>query len=86
VSIDVVALRFWPDDDAVSLGIAQRERQPYLGRLALPDALLGRGVRLADDAGRAIIAKLRVPAAAIIATGQLITPPSCGRIWCSPGH
>jgi 8-oxo-dGTP diphosphatase len=73
VSIDVVALRFWHDDDTVMLGIARRERGPYRGRLALPGVLLRRGARLADDGRRAIVTKLGVPAAAILAVGQLVT-------------
>lgn len=73
VSIDVVALRFWHDDDTVTLGIARRQRTPYRGRLALPGVLLRRGTRLADDARRAITTKLGVPAAAILAVGQLVT-------------
>jgi 8-oxo-dGTP diphosphatase len=73
VSIDVLALRFWPDDDTVKIGIAHRERAPYRGRLALPGVLLRRGARLADDARRAVTAKLAVPAAAVRAVGQLLT-------------
>jgi ADP-ribose pyrophosphatase YjhB (NUDIX family) len=73
VSIDVLALRFWPDDDTVMLGITHRKRTPYPGRLALPGVLLRRGVRLADDARRAITTKLGAPATAILAVGQLVT-------------
>jgi ADP-ribose pyrophosphatase YjhB (NUDIX family) len=73
VSIDVLAMRFWARDDAVLLGVAHRENSPYRGRLALPGVLLRRGVRLADDARRAVTAKLGVPEAAILAVGQLVT-------------
>ncbi|WP_225727354.1 MULTISPECIES: NUDIX domain-containing protein [unclassified Nocardia] len=73
VSVDVVALRCWPDDTAVTIGIARREWDPFAGRLALPGVLLGRGERLAVAARRAVHAKLGVPEAAIGAVGQLIT-------------
>lgn len=73
VSVDVVALRFWPDDTGVTVGIAAREWDPFAGRLALPGVLLGRGERLVGAARRAVHAKLGVPEAAIGAVGQLIT-------------
>ena len=73
VSLDVLALRFWPDDETVHLGVTHRKAQPFLGRLALPGVLLTRGARLADDAHRAVTTKLGVPASAIRAVGQLIT-------------
>lgn len=73
VSVDVVALRFWPDDATVTVGIARRERPPYRGRLALPGVLLGRGERLADATRRAVVAKLGVPGDAVAAVGQLAT-------------
>ena len=73
VSVDVLTLRFWPDDDTVHLGIAPRAHPPFLGELALPGVLLTRGVRLADDARRAVTTKLGIPAASISAVGQLVT-------------
>ncbi|MEV0246423.1 NUDIX hydrolase [Nocardia sp. NPDC050712] len=73
VSVDVVALRFWESDSAVSVGIAPRELEPFTGELALPGVLLGRGERLAVAARRAVHTKLGVPEAAIGAVGQLVT-------------
>ncbi|MFI9387538.1 NUDIX hydrolase [Kutzneria sp. NPDC052558] len=73
VSLDVLALRFWPEDETIQLGITQRSADPFLGRLALPGVLLARGARLADDAHRAVTTKLDLPASAIRAVGQLIT-------------
>ncbi|MBM7788286.1 NUDIX hydrolase [Tenggerimyces flavus] len=73
VSIDVVALRFWPDDGQVTFGIARRPRGPYEGRRALPGVLLGLGARLEGDARRAVTEKLGVPADHILAVGQLVT-------------
>jgi 8-oxo-dGTP diphosphatase len=73
VSIDVLTLRFWPDDEAIHLGIAPRAHAPFAGRLALPGVLLARGARLADDALRAVTTKLGVPADAVRAVGQLVT-------------
>lgn len=73
VSIDVLVLRFWPEDETVRLGIARRENMPFRGRLALPGVLLARGARLADDARRAATTKLDVPPTAIRAVGQLVT-------------
>jgi len=86
VSIDVLALRFWPDDETVTLGIAYRERPPFRGRLALPGVLLRRGARLADDARRALTTKLAVPATAIAAIGQLITFDEPNRDPRGPTH
>ncbi|MGW5312681.1 NUDIX hydrolase [Nocardia thailandica] len=73
VSIDVVTLRCWGDDERVSLGVAAREFEPYTGQLALPGVLLGRGERLADAARRAVRTKLGVPDDAVGAVGQLVT-------------
>ncbi len=73
VSIDVVALRFWPDDERVTFGIARRPRGPYEGRRALPGVLLGLGARLDGDARRAVTVKLGVPEPHILAVGQLVT-------------
>lgn len=73
VSIDVVALRCWDADSAVSVGIAPREFEPFTGELALPGVLLGRGERLAEAARRAVRTKLGVPDEAIGAVGQLVT-------------
>ncbi|EWM13786.1 NUDIX hydrolase [Kutzneria sp. 744] len=73
VSVDVLALRFWPDDETIHLGIAPRAAAPFVGRLALPGVLLARGARLADDARRAVTTKLGVPSDAVRAVGQLIT-------------
>ena len=73
VSVDVLALRFWPDDETILLGIAPRANPPFQGRLALPGVLLARSARLADDARRAVTTKLGMPAAAITAVGQLVT-------------
>jgi 8-oxo-dGTP diphosphatase len=73
VSVDVLTLRFWPDDETIQLGIAPRSHSPFQGRLALPGVLLARGARLADDARRAVTTKLNIPAAAISAVGQLVT-------------
>ncbi|MFI9511356.1 NUDIX hydrolase [Nocardia sp. NPDC052566] len=73
VSVDVVALRFWPDDAGVTVGVAPREWAPFAGELALPGVLLGRGERLVAAARRAVHAKLGVPEAAIGAVGQLVT-------------
>jgi 8-oxo-dGTP diphosphatase len=73
VSVDVLTLRFWPDDETIHLGIAPRANAPFVGRLALPGVLLARGARLADDARRAVITKLSIPTAAISAVGQLVT-------------
>lgn len=71
--MDVVALRFGPDDAAVTFGIAARPHEPFTGQLALPGVLLGRGERLAEAARRAVHTKLGVPAAAIGPVGQLVT-------------
>ncbi|RJO68392.1 NUDIX hydrolase [Nocardia panacis] len=73
VSVDVVTLRYLPEDAGVTVGIAPREFDPFAGRLALPGVLLGRGERLAEAARRAVRAKLGVPDAAIDAVGQLVT-------------
>lgn len=73
VSVDVLTLRFWPDDETIRLGIAPRANEPFRHRLALPGVLLARGARLADDARRAVTTKLGVPADAIRAVGQLVT-------------
>ncbi|MEU8898295.1 NUDIX hydrolase [Nocardia sp. NPDC048505] len=73
VSVDVVTLRFWASDSAVTVGIAPREHEPFTGALALPGVLLGRGERLAVAARRAVHTKLGVPEAAIGAVGQLVT-------------
>ncbi|MEV0292496.1 NUDIX hydrolase [Nocardia sp. NPDC050710] len=73
VSVDVVTLRFWPDDATVTIGVAPREHEPFTGALALPGVLLGRGERLALAARRAVHTKLGVPEAAIGAVGQLVT-------------
>ncbi|NKY58868.1 NUDIX hydrolase [Nocardia flavorosea] len=73
VSVDVVALRFWAADAAVTFGIAARGHEPFTGRLALPGVLLGRGERLADAAARAVHTKLGVPPAALGPVGQLVT-------------
>lgn len=73
VSVDVVALRFWADDAAVTFGIAARGHEPFTGQVALPGVLLGRGERLADAAARAVRTKLGVPAGALGPVGQLVT-------------
>ncbi|WP_280468178.1 NUDIX hydrolase [Nocardia cyriacigeorgica] len=73
VSVDVVTLRCWGDDEGVRVGIAARDFEPFLGELALPGVLLGRGERLVEAAHRAVRTKLGVPEAAISAAGQLIT-------------
>ncbi|MEU4311921.1 NUDIX hydrolase [Nocardia sp. NPDC024068] len=73
VSVDVVALRFWADDTAVTFGIAARGHEPFTGQVALPGVLLGRGERLADAAIRAVRTKLGVPADAVGPVGQLVT-------------
>ncbi|WP_054814038.1 NUDIX hydrolase [Nocardia arizonensis] len=73
VSVDVVTLRYWPEDSGVTFGIAPRAHAPFAGELALPGVLLGRGERLALAARRAVHAKLGVPEAAIGAVGQLVT-------------
>ncbi|WP_216914588.1 NUDIX hydrolase [Nocardia noduli] len=73
VSVDVVTLRFWPDDAGVTVGVAAREHEPFTGELALPGVLLGRGERLVLAARRAVNTKLGVPEAAIGAVGQLVT-------------
>ena len=73
VSVDVVALRFWPDDPALTLGVAPRAHEPFTGASALPGVLLGRGERLALAARRAVHTKLGVPEASIGAVGQLVT-------------
>lgn len=73
VSVDVVALRFWADEAAVTFGIAARADEPFTGRLALPGVLLGRGERLADAARRAVRTELGVPSAAVGPVGQLVT-------------
>lgn len=73
VSVDVLALRFDPSARAVVLGIAPRAHGPFLGDLALPGVLLGRGERLRDAAMRAITGKLAVAAEAVSAVGQLVT-------------
>ncbi|WP_280400015.1 NUDIX hydrolase [Nocardia carnea] len=73
VSVDVVALRFWPADAAVTFGIAPRGHEPFTGQVALPGVLLGRGERLAEAAARAVRTKLGVPEAALGPVGQLVT-------------
>ncbi|MGV9617094.1 NUDIX hydrolase [Nocardia xishanensis] len=73
VSVDVVTLRFWPEDTEVTIGIAPRGHEPFTGELALPGVLLGRGERLVAAARRAVHTKLGVPEAAIGAVGQLVT-------------
>ncbi|MGV9818321.1 NUDIX hydrolase [Nocardia xishanensis] len=73
VSVDVVTLRFWPEDTGVTIGIAPRGHEPFTGELALPGVLLGRGERLVAAARRAVHTKLGVPEAAIGAVGQLVT-------------
>lgn len=73
VSVDVVALRFWPPDAAVTYGIAARGHEPFTGQLALPGVLLGRGERLAEAAVRAVRTKLGVPATALGPVGRLVT-------------
>ncbi|MEC3918162.1 NUDIX hydrolase [Nocardia sp. CDC160] len=73
VSIDVIALRYGPDDPAATLGIAARRWEPFAGELALPGVLLHRGERLAEAAHRAVHTKLGVPEDAILATGQVAT-------------
>ena len=73
VSLDVLALRFGPDDETVHLGITSRQAPPFSGQLALPGVLLARGARLADDAHRAVTTKLGIPSPYIRAVGQLIT-------------
>ncbi|WP_431972162.1 NUDIX hydrolase [Nocardia sp. bgisy134] len=73
VSVDVVTLRFWPEDAGVTIGIAPRGHEPFTGELALPGVLLGRGERLVAAARRAVHTKLGVPEAAIGAVGQLVT-------------
>lgn len=73
VSVDVLVLRFDPDARTVLLGIAPRAAEPFEGELALPGVLLGRGERLRDAAGRAVVSKLGLPPGALSATGQLTT-------------
>lgn len=73
VSVDVVTVRFWPDDPGIRLGIAPRAHPPFAGQLALPGVLLGRGERLAAAARRALTTKLGAPDHAIAAVGQLVT-------------
>ncbi|MFC5289833.1 NUDIX hydrolase [Actinokineospora guangxiensis] len=73
VSVDVLALRFDPDERAVLIGVAPRAAEPFLGEQALPGVLLGKGERLRDAAVRAVSSKLGLPAGAVTATGQLAT-------------
>ncbi|MEU0546089.1 NUDIX hydrolase [Nocardia sp. NPDC005978] len=73
VSIDVIALRYGPDDPVLTLGVAPRAWAPFAGELALPGVLLGRGERLDAAARRAVHTKLGVPVEAILAVGQLAT-------------
>ncbi len=73
VSVDVVTLRYGPDDSALTVGVAPRAHEPFTGELALPGVLLGRGERLVSAARRAVHTKLGVPEAAIGAVGQLVT-------------
>ncbi|MBL1076661.1 NUDIX hydrolase [Nocardia sp. 2] len=73
VSLDVVTLRYGPDDPTLTLGVAARQWEPFAGELALPGVLLGRGERLVAAARRAVHTKLGAPEAAITAVGQLAT-------------
>ncbi|AYF74417.1 NUDIX hydrolase [Nocardia yunnanensis] len=73
VSIDVIALRYGPDDPTATLGIAARQWEPFAGELALPGVLLRLGERLAEAAHRAVHTKLGVPQDAISAIGQVAT-------------
>ncbi|MGV9414815.1 NUDIX domain-containing protein [Nocardia sp. NPDC003693] len=73
VSIDVIALRYGPDDPTLTLGVAPRAWEPFAGELALPGVLLDRGERLDAAARRAVHTKLGVPADAILAVGQVAT-------------
>lgn len=73
VSIDVIALRYGPDDPTVTLGVAPRRWEPFAHSLALPGVLLGLGERLEAAARRAVHTKLGVPEEAILAVGQLVT-------------
>ncbi|MFJ9364670.1 NUDIX domain-containing protein [Nocardia sp. NPDC101769] len=73
MSIDVITLRYGPDDPTAALGIAPRRWEPFAGELALPGVLLGLGERLAEAAHRAVHTKLGVPADAILAVGQVAT-------------
>ncbi|BEK95206.1 NUDIX hydrolase [Nocardia seriolae] len=73
VSLDVIALRYGPDDPTATLGIAARRWEPFAGALALPGVLLGLGERLAEAAHRAVHTKLGVPEDAILAVGQVAT-------------
>jgi 8-oxo-dGTP diphosphatase len=72
VSVDVLALRFEPTT-RVLLGIAPRAHDPYVGDLALPGVLLGRGERLRDAAVRAVAGKLGIGQHAVTSVGQLVT-------------
>ncbi len=58
VSVDVITLRYNPESREVEIAVAPRQREPYLGRLALPGVLLWEGERLADAAQRAVREKL----------------------------
>ncbi|QLY29074.1 NUDIX hydrolase [Nocardia huaxiensis] len=73
VSLDVVTLRYGPDEPTVTLGVAPRQWDPFAGELALPGVLLHRGERLVTAARRAVHTKLGVPEASISAVGQLAT-------------
>ncbi|MFC3963016.1 NUDIX hydrolase [Nocardia jiangsuensis] len=73
VSVDVVTLRFWGEDQGIRLGVAPRGHPPFAGELALPGVLLGRGERLVAAAHRALVTKLGAPEPAIAAIGQLVT-------------
>ncbi len=70
VSVDVLVLRFVHSVRRAHLAVAPRQHKPYMGRLALPGVLLGRGERLADAAVRAAKTKLGLK---LSSTGQLAT-------------
>lgn len=58
VSVDVLALRYNPEQRSVELAVARRRHEPYKGRFALPGVTLLEGERLDAAAARTVASKL----------------------------
>ncbi|WP_040159278.1 NUDIX hydrolase [Nigerium massiliense] len=68
VSVDVLTLRYNPEQRIVEIGVSPRENEPFADQLALPGVVLWEGERLADAAKRAVKTKLGTD---LLSHGQL---------------
>lgn len=69
VSVDVVTLRYNPQERQVEVATCRRQSEPFAGQPALPGVLLFEGERLAEAAHRATLTKLGFD---VNALGQLV--------------